>query len=76
MNISTYTITKLDNHTYEVSGELVFEIMKRVNMEDYASNAYFQKRIKAEGIIDALLAKGMQEGDTILIDGFELIYEE
>ena len=75
-NLKEYTITKLDGHTYEVSGELAFEIMKRVNMEDYASNAYFQKRIKAEGIIDALLAKGMQEGDTILIEGFELIYEE
>ena len=50
--------------------------MKRVNLDDYASNAYFQKRIKAEGIIDALREKGMQEGDTIIIDGFELIYEE
>ncbi|MBQ9791237.1 MAG: Obg family GTPase CgtA, partial [Clostridia bacterium] len=75
-DLKEYTITKLDNHTYEISGELVFEIMKRVNLDDYASNAYFQKRIKAEGIIDALKAKGMQEGDTIIIDGYELIYEE
>ena len=75
-DLKEYTITKVNGHTYEISGELVFEIMKRVNLDDYASNAYFQKRIKAEGIIDALKEKGMQEGDTIIIDGFELIYEE
>jgi GTP-binding protein len=75
-DLTEFSINKLDGHTYEVTGELVFEIMKRVNLEDYASNAYFQKRIKAEGIIDALLKAGMQEGDTILIDGYELIYEE
>ena len=40
--------------------------MKRVNLEDMASNAYFQKRIKNDGIIDALIEAGLKEGDMII----------
>ena len=75
-NLKEFTVKKLSSGHFEVEGELVFEIMKRVNLEDMASNAYFQKRIKNDGIIDALIEAGLQEGDMIKIGDYELQYYE
>jgi len=75
-NLREFEVAKIGKGIFEVKGELVFEIMKRVNLEDMASNAYFQKRIKNDGIIDALLEIGLQEGDMIRIGEYELQYFE
>ncbi|MBQ7351585.1 MAG: GTPase ObgE [Clostridia bacterium] len=75
-NLRQFEVRKVSSGVFEVDGELIFEIMKRVNLEDMASNAYFQKRIKNDGIIDALLEIGLQEGDMIRIGDYELQYFE
>lgn len=75
-NLREFTVRKVSDGYFEVEGELVFEIMKRVNLEDMTSNAYFQKRIKNDGIIDALIKEGLQEGDMIKIGDYELQYFE
>ena len=75
-NLREFSVEKVASGVFEVTGELVFEIMKRVNLDDMVSNAYFQKRIKNDGIIDALLDAGMQEGDMIRIGDYELQYYE
>ena len=75
-NLREFSVKKLSSGVFEVTGELVFEIMKRVNLDDMVSNAYFQKRIKNDGIIDALLEIGLQEGDMIHIGDYELQYFE
>jgi GTP-binding protein len=75
-NLREFEVAKISEGVFEVKGELVFEIMKRVNLDDMVSNAYFQKRIKNDGIIDALLEIGMQEGDMIHIGDYELQYFE
>lgn len=75
-NLREFKVEKVSNNVFEVTGELVFEIMKRVNLEDMTSNAYFQKRIKNDGIIDALKEIGLQEGDLIRIGDYELQYFE
>ena len=75
-NLKEFKVEKIADNIYEVTGELVFEIMKRVNLEDMTSNAYFQKRIKNDGIIDALKNIGLQEGDLIRIGDYELQYFE
>lgn len=75
-NLREFKVEKLEEHLYSVTGELVFEIMKRVNLDDMTSNAYFQKRIKNDGIIDALKEIGMEEGDIIRIGEYELEYIE
>lgn len=75
-DLREFKCTKIKDGLYEVTGELVFEIMKRVNLEDMTSNAYFQKRIKNDGIIDALKEIGLQEGDMIRIGYYELEYLE
>lgn len=63
-----------DEHAFVVSGYLIDEIVKGVNVDDFYSNAYFQKRLKDEGVIDKLLEAGMQEGDTVKIEGYEFEY--
>ena len=73
-NLKEFKVNKISDGLFEVTGELVFEIMKRVNLEDMTSNAYFQKRIKNDGIIDALLEIGLEEGDMIRIGDYELQY--
>lgn len=70
----TYEITKLDEHYFEVSGDLIDEIAFNVILNDYQSFSYFQKRIKDEGIIDALIDAGMQEGDTVKMCQIEFEY--
>ncbi len=46
-------------------------ILRTVNMEDYSSLQYFQRVLRSSGIIDALEEKGIEEGDTVDILGFE-----
>lgn len=75
-NLREFEVTKVEDGVFEVTGELIFEIMKRVNLDDMVSNAYFQKRIKNDGIIDALIEAGLKEGDMIRIGDYELQYFE
>ena len=70
----TYTINKVEEGYFEVSGDLIEEIAFNVIINDYNSFAFFQKRLKDEGIIDALLAEGMQEGDTVKMCQIEFEY--
>lgn len=71
-----FHVEKVSDGIFKVSGELVFDILKRVNLEDMVSNAYFQKRIKNDGIIDALIEIGLKDGDMIQIGDYELQYFE
>lgn len=68
-------ITKLAENYFEVSGNLIDEIIKGVNINDFYSNAYFQKRLKDQGVIEKLFEAGMKEGDTVKIKDFEFIWE-
>ncbi len=72
----TFEVHKLDATTYEVTGNMVEEITRRVVIEDYTSNAYFQRQLKEKGIIDALIDAGMKDGDTVRLAGLEWEYTE
>lgn len=74
-NIKEFEIKVIDG-IYEVTGELVDEILRHVVLDDYRSNAYFQKRIKEEGIVDALKEKGIRNGDIVRFGDFELEFED
>ena len=45
-----------------------------VNIEDEESLGYFQRVLRQSGIIDRLEEMGIQEIDTVDIDGFEFDY--
>ncbi len=72
----SYKIVKVCEGLYEVTGNLIDEITRRVVLDDYTSNAYFQKQIREEGIIDELKKKGLKDGDTVRLNGIELEYTE
>ena len=72
----TFDVIKVAEGLFEVKGSLVDEITRRVVLEDYTSNAYFQRQLKECGIIDALLDAGMKDGDTVRLAGIEWEYSE
>ena len=70
----TFEVIQIDEGYFEVVGDLIDEIAFNVVLNDIASFSYFQKRIKDEGIIDALLDAGMKEGDTVKMCHVEFEY--
>ncbi len=60
-----------DGEVYVVTGEWLKKVCGSVNFDDYESLAYFQRVLRNGGVIDALEAAGIQEGDTVDIYGFE-----
>ncbi len=52
---------------FVVQGPAAERIMRRVNVEDNESFAYLQRSLKKIGIDDALRAKGIKEGDTVIL---------
>ena len=71
----TYTIRRDDDGSFIVEGSLIDNIIRGVNIFDYESFSYFNKRIKEEGIEDALYQNGAKVGDTIHLGGVEFTLE-
>lgn len=69
-----FTVQKRDAHYYEVKAEWLAPLILSVNMEDYESLQYFQRVLRSSGIIDALLAAGVEEEDTVAIFDFEFSF--
>lgn len=67
----SYKIWRDDDGSFVVEGSLIDSIVRNVNIFDYESFAYFNKRIKEEGIEEALFANGAKLGDTVHIGGVE-----
>lgn len=61
----------VENGTYFVEADWLWDILRTVNMDDYESLHYFQRVLKNTGIVDALVKKGIKEGDTVSILEFE-----
>ncbi|MDO5695663.1 MAG: GTPase ObgE [Eubacteriales bacterium] len=66
-------VERLDEETFRVSGERVERMLGYTNLEDERGFVFFQKFMQENGIIDALKAQGMKEGDTVYVD--ELAFE-
>ena len=62
-----FTIREIKTGEFYVEGPAVERLMGRVNIGDNESFAYLQRMIKKLGIEEALLEKGVQEGDTVHI---------
>lgn len=67
------TSIKIDfvNNAYEVTGGYIDNLIRSVVLSDYASNAFFQKRLKDDGILDKLRENGAKNGDTVRIGNIE-----
>ncbi|MBR4761838.1 MAG: Obg family GTPase CgtA, partial [Clostridia bacterium] len=51
-------------------------LMNDINPEDYESLQYFERVLRASGIIDALRKSGISEGDTVSVYDVEFEYVE
>ncbi len=65
-----FEITK-DGAVYVVSGSWIEAVGGSVNFSDEESLQFFQRALKSHGVIDALVEKGIQEGDTVRIGDLE-----
>ena len=70
-----WTIKEQDG-VFIVTGKAVQRLMGRVNIEDNESMYYLQKCLKNMGIEDKLKEMGVCEGDTVILDDWELEWYE
>ena len=74
-DFTKYEVIKQGN-TYELKGDKIAEIIRGVNLAEPESFAYFQNRLRDEGVIDKLKSKGMKDGDYVRVGAFEFEYWE
>ncbi len=65
-----FSIT-VEDDVYIVEAPWLGRILSGVNLDDYESLQYFQRVLISSGIIDALRARGIEEGDIVSIYDFE-----
>ena len=83
-NEKVYTLDNKDDEyiiekeegKFVIKGEAVERIMRRVNIEDNESLYYFQKSLDNLGVNEKLKKMGIQEGDIVKIDDYELEWED
>jgi GTP-binding protein len=68
-----FTVSK-ENDIYYVKAKWLEPIIRTVNMDDYSSLHYFQRVIVMSGSEAALQDYGIQDGDTVNVEGFEFEY--
>ena len=59
---------------YIVEGEFIYNIMGRINFDNYESLNYFQHTLQRNGVFEKLEAAGCTDGDTVSIYDFEFDY--
>ena len=70
-----YSIEKRGD-TYLLTGVLIERLMKKVNVFDSESRGYMQIMLDKLGIMSELKNKGLKDGDTIDIIGYQMEYFE
>jgi len=63
-----------EDGVFFVEAPWLLRVLRGCNMDDYESLQYFQRALQRSGVIDALEAAGVQEGDTVSIYDFEFEY--
>ncbi len=68
-----YTVSKEDE-VYVVEGPKIEKMLGYTNLDSEKGFAFFQKFLKNTGILDELIAAGIQEGDTVRMYGLQFDY--
>jgi len=66
-----YVITRADDGAYVISGSWIEAVGGSVNFSDRESLQYFQRALLRKGVIDELVEKGIEEGQTVRIGDLE-----
>ena len=67
----TYTIEVNEEGTFVVAGSFVDRLLSAVNVNEPDSLKYFHKVLKNKGVFDALVERGIQDGDLVKLQNFE-----
>ena len=65
---------RVEDDIYIIEAEWLAKILSKTDLEDYESLQYFQNALQSSGIIDALIERGIGEGDTVSIYDLEFDY--
>ena len=65
---------RVEDDVYIIEAEWLAKILSKTDLEDYESLQYFQNVLQSSGIINALIERGIQEGDTVSIYDLEFDY--
>ena len=69
-----FAVTQLEEHVFDVEAPWLERILEGSDVEDYESLQFFQRQLADHGILEKLIAMGVQEDDTIRIGEFEFDY--
>ena len=65
-----------DDGAFVLEGKQLYKIFDSTNFNDMESLRYLYRFIKDKGAIDELKELGLEEGDTVRIRDYEMVYEE
>lgn len=68
------TVIRQENRTFYVEGDWIYNLMGRINFDDYESLNYFQRVLQSSGVFQMLEERGCKDGDTVSIYDFEFDY--
>ncbi|MFN8493682.1 MAG: GTPase ObgE [Caldilineaceae bacterium] len=69
-----FQVYKLGEHTWLIEGAAVERAAYKTQWTYYEAAMRFQRILKALGVLDALRAAGVQDGDTVRIGEIELVW--
>lgn len=70
----SYTIEKTGEREFSIDAPWLERILAGSDVDDYESLQYFQRQLGDSGILNDLVAQGVQEDDTIKIGEYEFDY--
>ncbi len=69
-----YTIEIVEDGSYVVEGPKIEKMLGYTNIESEKGFLFFQNFLKEQGILDELVEKGIEDGDTVRMYGHEFDY--
>ncbi|HPZ00274.1 MAG TPA: Obg family GTPase CgtA, partial [Clostridiales bacterium] len=65
---------RVEDDIYFVEAEWLIPILNQINLDDYESLQYLQRVLINSGINQALIDRGIEDGDTVILYDFEFEY--
>lgn len=71
-----FSVERINEHTWRVSGDLLERKFKQVNMDSEESVLRFGHTLRKIGVDDALREAGVQDGDIVIMMNIQFVFQE
>lgn len=71
-----FTIDRINQNTWRISGSLIERTFRQFDFESEEGAIHFGIRLKKLGIDQALREEGIQDGDTVILEDVQFIFDE